>query len=645
MIRRSKTRQEPVKGRRRKTAALKRSNGPKTARRRVSPNDSPEITRLSRELNQVREERSAIADVLKLISRSTTDLQSVLNKLVESAARLCEADSAVFNHIKGSVAEHAASYGLTPETREHFKVVKFKFGRGSVTGRALLQRGVAHIRDVRDDPDFDLTVGMQLWGARTLLGVPLLREDIPIGVFVLARHTVRPFMEEQIELATSFAHQAAIAIENGRLLNELRQRTDDLSEALDQQTATSDVLQVISGSPGDLQPVFAAILDKAARICDANFGNIFRWDGDALLLVATHNTPPAFTEHRRRVPFRPNQGNPIADMLKAKTAIHVADLARDERYIQKRDPNVVAAVELGGIRTFVAVPMLKDEKLIGTIILYRQEVRPFSDKQIELVKNFAAQAVIAVENARLLNELRERTTDLSEALEQQTATSDVLQVISSSPSDLQPVFATMLENATRICDAKFGNVYVWDGDGFQLVATHNTPPAFAESRKRGPFRPNPGHPFRDLVETKRFFHIADVAALPGYKTRDPQIVAPVELGGIRTCLGVPMLKDNNLIGALVIFRQEVRPFSDKQIALLTNFAAQAVIAVENARLLNELRQRTDDLTRSLEDLRTTQDRLVQTQKLASLGQLTAGIAHEIKNPLEPAGKTGCTGRE
>jgi GAF domain-containing protein len=276
--------------------------------------------------------------------------------------------------------------------------------------------------------------------------------------------------------------------------------------------------------------------------------------------------------------------------------VQIADLSTVERYVINRDPFVVAAVELAGIRTLLAVPMLKEGRLVGAIVIYRQEVRPFGEKQTELVKNFASQVVIAIENARLLNELRQRTTDLTEALEQQTATSEVLQIISSSPGDLQPVFATMLENATRICDAKFGNVYLWDSDAFHLVATHNTPPAFAESRKRGPFRPNSGHPFRNLVETKEAFHIADVAALQAYRERDPQVVEPVELGGIRTCLGVPMLKDNNLIGALVIFRQEVRPFSDKQIAPLTNFAAQAVIAIENTRLLNELRQRTTDLT-------------------------------------------------
>jgi GAF domain-containing protein len=475
----------------------------------------------------------------------------------------------------------------------------------------VAEKTVAHIWDVTAEEVYTAqhdpvaVSAVALGGIRTLLGVPLLNKDEMIGAFFLSRQEVRPFTEKQIALVKNFAAQAVIAIENARLLNELRQRTADLGEALEQQTATSEVLQVISGSPGDLQPVFAAMLENAARICDANFGNIFRWDGDALWLVATHNTPPAFIEHRRRVPFRPNQANPIGGMLKANAAIHVADLARDERYIQKRDREVVAAVELGGIRTFVAVPMLKDEKLIGAVILYRQEVRPFSDKQIELVQNFAAQAVIAIENARLLNELRQRTDDLSqrttaltEALEQQTATSDVLQVISRSPDDLEPVFASMLEKAVRICDATFGNIYRWDGEFLNLVAAHNTPPAFAEARLSRR-RPDPKMPAGRMLSTKTAIHVVDLAADQSYiEQRIPEVIAAVELGGVRTFLAVPMLKDNELIGALSLSRREVRPFTEKQIEL---------VAIENARLLNELRQRTDDLSEALEQQTATSE--------------------------------------
>jgi len=330
---------------------------------------------------------------------------------------------------------------------------------------------------------------------------------------------------------------------------------------LEQQTATSEVLRVISSSPDELEPVFQAMLENATRICDARFGNIYSWDGEALYMLAAHNTPPAFGEARRRLPARPTSH--IRRMVETKAPSNVADLAANEDYIE-RHPGAVAAVELGGVRSFLAVPMLKENEMIGSFSLYRQEVRPFTDKQVALVTSFAAQAVIAIENARLLNELRQRTTDLTEALEQQTATSEVLQVISSSPGDLQPVFAAMLESAVRICDAKFGNIQSWDGELFSLVATHNTPPAFAEARNRLLHRPSPKAPAGRMVATKTVVHVVDLAADQGYiEERAPITVAAVELGGVRTILYVPMLKENELIGVFTLCRQQVRPFTDK----------------------------------------------------------------------------------
>jgi GAF domain-containing protein/signal transduction histidine kinase len=373
-------------------------------------------------------------------------------------------------------------------------------------------------------------------------------------------------------------------------------RTRELSESLEQQTATSEVLHVISSSPGDLQPVFATMLENAARICDAQSGNIYQWDGKALHLEAAHKTPAALVEARRGVAFTPPATGPFGRMIATKIAVHGVDLAAEDDYVRHRYPDITAAVELGGIRTFLAVPMVKDDQLIGAFSLFRREVRPFTEKQIELVKSFAAQAVIAIENARLLTELRE-------SLEQQTATAEVLEVISSSPGDLQPVFATMLEKAVRICGAKFGNMYRLEGDGFGLVATINTPATFAEARKQAPWRPSLTGVGR-FLSTKAVVHIADLAAESDYaERRNAGTAEAVELGGIRTLLVVPMLKENDLVGALTLSRQEVRPFTDKQIALVENFAAQAVIAIENARLLSELRQRTDDLGRSVGELR------------------------------------------
>ena len=522
--------------------------------------------------------------------------------MLEKAVRICDASFGNIYRWDGKALNLVATQNTPPAFAEARGRSTLRPGSNSLIGRMLATKAAVHIADVAATQAYEQGVpetvaAVELGGVRTILGVPMHHEGELIGSFTLYRKEVSPFTDKQIALVTNFAAQAVIAIENARLLNELRQRTADLGEALEQQTATSEVLQVISGSPGDLQPVFAAMLENAARICDANFGNIFRWDGDALWLVATHNTPAAFIEHRRRVPFRPNQGNPIGDMLKANVAIHVADLAADERYITQSDPEVVAAVELGGIRTFVAVPMLKDKMLIGAVIVYRQEVRPFSDKQIELVKNFAAQAVIAIENARLLNELKQ-------SLEEQTATAEVLSVISSSPGELGPVFQAMLENAVRICDAKFGNIYRWEGDALRLAASHNTPAPYAEHRRRSPLRfDQMPESLRRMVATRAPIQVEDILALSDdAEKRNPVVVAGAELGGIRTVLNVPMLKENELIGAFIVSRQEVRPFTDKQVALVRNFAAQAVIAIENARLLNDLRERTEEVEKLNEHL-------------------------------------------
>jgi GAF domain-containing protein/HAMP domain-containing protein len=373
-------------------------------------------------------------------------------------------------------------------------------------------------------------------------------------------------------------------------------RTQELTESLEQQTATSEVLQVISSSPGDLKPVFAAMLENAVRICDSKFGNIYRWDSEFLHLLAAHNSPPALVEHRQQTPYRPHPNAPMGRMVATKRLVHVADAAAEEAYVERREPGITAAVELGGIRTYLIVPMLKENELIGVFTVFRQEVRPFTDKQIEFVQNFAAQAVIAIENARLLAELRE-------SLEQQTATADVLRVISSSPGDLKPVFAAMLENAARICGANFGNIFRWENDALHLVASHNLPPAYAKIRGSAPFRPPPASPTARMIETKSVTEVADLAAEQAYAERDPVFVEGVEIGGIRTLLSVPMLKEDKLVGAFTLYRQEVRPFADKQVALVSNFANQAVIAIENARLLSELRESLAQQTATADVLR------------------------------------------
>ena len=480
----------------------------------------------------------------------------------------------------------------------------------------MTTKSVVHVDDVAAteayaDREPAAVASVELGGTRTLMIVPMLKENELVGACMLARQEIRPFNNKQIELVTNFAAQAVIAIENARLLNELRQRTTDLTErtadlteALDQQTATSEVLQVISSSPGDLQPVFEAMLEKAVRICDAKFGNIFRWDNEGAHVVATHNTPPAFAEARRRSPNPANPKTSFGRMIATKAVVHVADAAAEPGYIEQHDQAAVEAVELRGVRTALYVPMLKENELVGAFTLSRQEVRPFNDKQMELVQNFAAQAVIAIENARLLNELRQRTNDLTEALEQQTATSEVLQVISSSPGALEPVFAAMLDSATRICEAKFGNLFLREEESFRLVAWHGEL-TYVENWRREPLiikTDVPDIPLARLAETKQRVHVADLKQEPHYKAGFAPLVALVDRGGARTLLIVPMLKEHTLVGAIALYRQEVRPFTGKQIALVENFAAQAVIAIENARLLRELRETTEDVVKLNQEL-------------------------------------------
>ena len=379
------------KARGREALKTKRRDASKTASLSAPVQDA-EVARLTRELNEALAQQTATAEVLGVISRSEFELQPLLQSVAVNAARLCRADGAAIFRLESGFYRFEAGYSLNPAELEIERLNPIPPGPGTVVGRTAITRQVTRIDDAWTDPLYEKKEDAKTGGSRSMLGVPLMREGKPIGVIGLARRRVDPFARREIELVTNFADQAVIAIENARLLSELRQRTTDLTErtadlteALEQQTATSEVLRVISSSPGDVQPVFATMLENAVRICDATFGNIYRWDGEALHLLAAHNTPPAFAEARRRSPRYPNANVPAGRVAATKTVVHVADLAAEQAYIGQRDPATVAAVELGGVRTFLAVPLLKENELIGTFALARQEVRPFTDKQIELV--------------------------------------------------------------------------------------------------------------------------------------------------------------------------------------------------------------------------------------------------------------------
>lgn len=577
-----------------------------------------EVQAKTRDLAESLQQQTATADVLKVISRSTFDLQTVLDTLVDSAARLCEAEMAFIMRREGDEYQAGAAVGFSKEYIEFLRVHPIIPGRSTVTGRAVLERRPVQILDVAADPEYGLQASITMAGQRTALGVPLLRENEPIGAIVIARKRVQPFTEKQIELVTTFADQAVIAIENVRLLEQLQTRTRDLSEALMYQTGSADILRVIASSPTEVGPVLKAIVESACGLCEAYDALVVLRDGDDLVIQAHHGQVPVVWS-RRSISAESPTGRAIID----RRTVHVHDLLGPEG---EEFPTGREYALRSSVRTVLSVPLLREGESMGAIVLRRTEVRPFGEKQINLLQTFADQAVIAIGNVRLFEQL-------NESLERQTATSEVLEIISASSGALIPVFDKMLENATRICGAGFGTMNLYEDGGFRTVALHNAPQAYIDTRLSQKIRPHPASGLGTVEKTHQTVHIDDIRTQPPYVEGNPNVRALADLAGARTLVIVPMLKENELIGTITIFRQEVKPFTDKQIELVSNFAHQGVIAIENARLLNELRERTRQLSQSLEELRNAQDRLVQTEKLASLGQLTAGIAHEIKNPL------------
>jgi GAF domain-containing protein len=567
-----------------------------------------ENARLLNELRQSLEQQTATSQVLQVISSSPGELEPVFATMLEKAVSICDAGFGNIYRVEGDGLRNVATHNTPAAFVEALRSSPYFRPRPKNPVRRMMEtKAVVHVVDNATTEAYAerepiAVASIELGDTRTLMVVPMLKDDNElVGAFTLARQEVHPFTDKQIALVQNFAAQAVIAIENARLLNELRQRTDDLSqrttdltEALEQQTATSEVLRVVSSSPADLTPVFEAMLDNAVRICDVMGGSICRWDGNALHHVAVRWINPAFTELLLRTPIHPNPKTNVGRMLATKKEVHVPDLAAQPAYIEQREPGIVAAVEIGRVRTALYVPMLREDELVGAILLARGEVRPFTNKQIELLQNFGAQAVIAIENARLLNELRQ-------SLEQQTATGQVLQVISRSTGELAQVFSTILANAPRICEAKFGTLYLKEGDGFRATATHNAPPAYEEARTQA-VHPSPHTTLWQAANTKRPVQIVDVTLEQGYSEGDPFVLSAVKLGGYRSALSVPLLQEDEIVGVISIFRREVSSFSDEHVLLLQNFAAQAVIAIENARLLSDLQGRTKELSALNEQL-------------------------------------------
>jgi two-component system, NtrC family, sensor kinase len=554
-----------------------------------------ENTRLLKELRESLQQQTATAEVLKTISRSPFDLKSVLDTLVESAARLCEADLANIWRPKGAAYQLSASFGVPGkgkaliENNEYLQTVDLQPGRGSMVGRVLLEKRTVQILDAQVDPEYELTKIVSIGDYRTMLGVPLLREGDPVGVIVLTRCTVQPFTQRQIDLVTTFADQAVIAIENARLFDEVQTRTRELTESLRQQTATSEVLEIISSSPSDLGPVFQKMLENATRICGANFGQMNLYEQGHFRPVALYNTPAAYTSGLARTPFQPHPQSGLGTVARTHQVVHIEDIRILPPY-REGNPSVVALADLAGARTYFVVPMLKENKLIGAITIYRQVVRPFTDTQIDLVTTFAKQAVIAIENARLLGELRERTAELARSVDELTATGDVLKIISRSTVELETVLDTLVRTVARLCRADQANMFRRRDDMLHLVASCGLSEEAKTFIDTHPLALDRSTVSGRVRLERRAVQIPDVMEDPEYTYREGQKII-----GNRTLLGVPLLRGDELIGIFSINRTRVEPFTDKEIELATTFADQAVIAIENARLIEELRDRQAEL--------------------------------------------------
>jgi signal transduction histidine kinase/putative methionine-R-sulfoxide reductase with GAF domain len=573
--------------------SVKPRSAAKPGRRRA-----PSTAELQKQLAEALEQQTATSEVLKVISSSPGELKPVFNAMLENAVRICEAKFGQMFLCEGGGIRLVAHIGI-PAALASFDVNReaFQPTPGGPLEYVLRTRQPVHVGDlVRDYPAYP---PVKLGGARSYVVVPLLKDSELVGAIAIYRQEVRPFTDKHIELVQNFAAQAVIAIENTRLLSELR-------ESLQQQTATADVLKVISRSTFDLQTVFDTLVGSAAKLCEADFAMIFRRDGEAYRLAANHGFTPEYRDWIEHQLISVGRGTLVGRTAIEGRPVQIPDAANDSEYTWSE------SIRRGGFRTMLGVPLMREGQHIGVIALCRRVVQPFTDKQVELVATFADQAVIAIENVRLFDEVQARTEDLAESLQQQTATADVLKVISRSAFDLQRVLQTLLESAVRLCGAKHGLIFRYDGESLRAVASCNTPTGYFEVWARDPIRANRRTATGRALLERRPIQIVDVLSDPDYDFPEAQ-----KMMGYRTVLVVPMMREGVPLGTIGLFATEVSPFTDKQIELVTTFADQAVIAIENVRLFDEIQDKSRQLAEASQHK----------------SQFLANMSHELRTPL------------
>ncbi|QQO21106.1 GAF domain-containing protein [Bradyrhizobium diazoefficiens] len=585
---------------------------------------SAENAQLEHAVALSRDRQQASAEILRMIARTPVDAMQSLRQIAETCGRLFGAPSVSIRLAENGEWTRDIGYGETSKrVRSAVPTATIRIGGPNLPGTVVAENRQIHISDLdRIDPAMADWPGLphaRAAGTRTICGTPLRREDKAIGVLIVYRDKLLPFTPDELILQQSFADQAVIAIENARLFDEVQAKTRNLEQSLQQQTATADVLKVISRSAFDLQAVLETLIKSAVELSGANRGSIFLREGDVFPLKAASSTTPEFLQYWAANPPRAGRGSATSRVI-ASGKVEIIPDVLDDPEMQ------MPAGSLVRIRAALGVPMLRDNKVEGVLVLTRPEAGPFTKSQIDLVQTFADQAVIAVENVRLFDEVQAKTKDLAESLQQQTATADVLKVISRSAFDLRSVLETLVASAGELCGADGGVIWLRKGDLFHAGAAAGFSP-----QEMTFFRDNP-RSIHDkslaprVLRSRRTEHIPD-------RSLDPEFAFPGMSGLPSTMLGVPLLRDDHVEGVFTLARKNVAPFTPRQIELVESFADQAVIAIGNVRLFEEVQQRTRELSKSLDDLHAAQDRLVQTEKLASLGQLTAGIAHEIKNPL------------